>query len=224
LIPAMVLEWRKGYDVVNMRRRTRAGESWLKRRTAQAFYAIMRRIGPVEMPENVGDFRMLSRKALDALNRMPERNRMMKGMLAWIGFSVKEIAFDRAPREAGSTKWNYLRLWGLAVEGITSATTAPLKTATVLGLLLLLAAVLYGAAIAAGSVTGGGPVHSYAGLMVVLLFVGGLQLTAIGVVGEYLGRVFMETKNRPLYLVKHHHVAATARRVIPRVTAERLLP
>ncbi len=221
LIPVMVGHWQNGYDVVNMKRDSRAGESWVKRRTAQAFYSIMGRIGPVKMPENVGDFRLLSRRALDALGRMPERNRMMKGMFAWIGFAVKEVRFHRDARDAGTTKWNYLRLWNLAMEGITSFTVAPLKAASVAGILISLAAFIYGAVVIAKTLVWGDPVPGYPSLMVAVLFLGGLQLLSIGILGEYLGRVFLETKNRPLYLVKQHHVAAKATAALPRISTRR---
>lgn len=224
LIPVMVGHWQNGYDVVNMKRDSRAGESWVKRRTAQAFYSLMGRIGPVKMPKNVGDFRLLSRRALDALGRMPERNRMMKGMFAWIGFTVKEVPFHRDAREAGTTKWNYLRLWNLAMEGITSYSVAPLKAASVAGILISLAAFLYGVVVIAKTLVWGDPVPGYPSLMVAVLFLGGLQLLSIGVVGEYLGRVFMETKNRPLYLVKQHHVADKATAALPRISIRRSLP
>ncbi|MCP4114435.1 MAG: glycosyltransferase family 2 protein [Desulfobacteraceae bacterium] len=224
LIPVMVRHWRNGYDVVNMKRATRAGESWIKRCTAQAFYCLMGRIGPVKMPENVGDFRLLSRRALDALGRMPERNRMMKGMFAWIGFNVKEVPFHRDARDAGVTKWNYFRLWNLAMEGITSFTVAPLKAASVAGILISLAAFLYGALVAAKTLVWGDPVPGYQSLMVAILFLGGLQLLSIGIMGEYLGRVFMETKNRPLYLVKHHHTAVQSSGVLSRLIPQRRLP
>lgn len=224
LIPVLVGHWQNGYDVVNMKRDSRAGESWVKRRTAQAFYSIMGHLGPVTMPENVGDFRLLSRRALDALGRMPERNRMMKGMFAWIGFAVKEVPFHRDARDAGTTKWNYLRLWNLAMEGITSFTVAPLKAASVAGILISLAAFLYGAVVIAKTLVWGDPVPGYPSLMVAVLFLGGLQLLSIGIVGEYLGRVFLETKNRPLYLVKQHHVAAKANVALPRISSRRSLP
>ena len=221
LIPDMVRQWQNGYDVVNMQRKTRAGESWIKRRTARAFYSLMGCIGPVKMPDNVGDFRLLSRRALDALSRMSERNRMMKGMFAWIGFSVKDIPFDRDARRAGTTKWNYIQLFNLALEGITSFSIAPLKVASIAGLLVSLAAFFYGAVVAAKALVWGDPVPGYPSLMVVILFIGGLQLLAIGIVGEYLGRIFMETKNRPLYLVKNHYKRSKNQVNLPRINPQR---
>lgn len=210
LIPEMVQQWRQGYDVVNMRRSSREGDGLLKRKTAQAFYALMGHIGPVKLPRNVGDFRLLSRNAMTALQQMPEKNRFMKGMFNWIGFSVKELGYRRDARYAGSTKWNYFSLWKLAIEGITSYTTAPLKAATYAGLATALAAFSYGLFLFLKTLLQGTAMPGNASLMVAILFIGGLQLLAIGIVGEYLGRVFIETKGRPLYLVKHHYMKKTS--------------
>ncbi|MDY0042403.1 MAG: glycosyltransferase family 2 protein [Desulforhabdus sp.] len=205
LIPDMVREWQKGFDVVYMRRLSREGETRMKKATARAFYALMAGVGRVKVPENVGDFRLLSRRAVDALKQMPERTRFMKGLFAWIGFPAKEFSYHRDPRYAGVTKWNYWGLWNLAIEGITSFTIAPLKVASYIGFLTSLTALLYGLFVLARALLFGAPVPGYPSLMVVILFLGGLQLLAIGVVGEYLGRVFIETKQRPLYLVSRRH-------------------
>ncbi len=211
LIPEMVRQWRCGYDIINMRRISRAGETWLKKSTAWAFYALMARLGPVRMPSNVGDFRLLSRRAKDALMRMPERTRIMKGLFAWIGFPVKEIPYHRDSRNAGKTKWNYWRLLNLAVEGITSFSIAPLKIASFAGMLTAISAFAYGMFVVVKTLIFGDPVPGYPSLVVIILFLSGVQLLAIGVVGEYLGRMFIETKQRPLYLVKQHYPAAKAR-------------
>ena len=213
-IPDMVREWRQGFDVVYMRRLSREGETWLKKTTARAFYALMARVGRVKVPENVGDFRLLSRRAVDALKQLPERTRFMKGLFAWIGFPAKELPYHRDPRYAGVTKWNYWGLWNLAIEGITSFTVAPLKIASYIGFLTSAAALLYGLFVLAKALFFGDPVPGYPSLMVVILFLGGLQLLAIGVVGEYLGRMFVETKQRPIYLVNSHHRAAIGRVVL----------
>lgn len=205
LIPDMIREWRKGFDVVYMRRLSREGETRLKMQTARCFYALMARIGRVRIPENVGDFRLLSRRAVEALKQLPERTRFMKGLFAWIGFPAKELTYHRDPRFAGVTKWNYWGLWNLALEGITSFTVAPLKAASYVGILTSLAALLYGLVVLTKALFFGDPVPGYPSLMVVILFLGGLQLMAIGIVGEYLGRIFIETKQRPLYLVGRHH-------------------
>mgnify|MGYP005840267991 CR=1 FL=1 len=202
LIPAMVREWRNGYEMVVMRRLSRKGETWLKQSTAQAFYALMSRLGQVRLPENVGDFRLLGRRAVEALRQMPERTRFMKGLFAWIGFPVKEIPYHRDARPAGASKWSYWRLWNLALEGTTSFTVAPLKIASYTGVLTSLAALFYGFFVLGKTLLFGDPVPGYPSLMVALLFLGGLQLLATGIVGEYLGRMFIESKQRPLYLLK----------------------
>lgn len=208
LINDMVKEWRNGYDVVNMRRLSRQGETRLKKITARLFYTFMGRIGKVKLPEDVGDFRLLSRQAVDALLQMPERTRFMKGLFAWIGFSTKELTYHRDARYAGTSKWNYWSLWNLALEGITSFTIAPLKISSYVGILTSLGALLYGIFIMVKTLVFGNPVPGYPSLIVIILFLGGLQLLAIGVVGEYLGRVFIETKQRPMYLINHHYPKA----------------
>jgi glycosyltransferase involved in cell wall biosynthesis len=201
VIPALVGKWREGYDVVYARRRERRGETWLKRTTAALFYRVMRHIGDMPIPENTGDFRLLSRRCLDAVVSCRERRRFMKGLFAWVGFSQAAILYDRAPRFAGKTKWNYWRLWNLAIEGITSFTIAPLKLATYLGLVTAVAALLYAAYIFGRTLVLGRDLPGYASLMVAILFMGGVQLIAMGVIGEYVGRIFIEAKGRPLYLL-----------------------
>lgn len=199
LIAAMIEGWREGYDVVYARRRKRRGDGPVKRLTAALFYRLMKRIGPVDMPENVGDFRLMSRKAVDAVCALRERHRFMKGIFAWIGFPSKAVDYDRAPRSAGRTKWNYWRLINLSIEGITSSTIAPLRISTYLGFATALAAFLFGAYFVAKTLLHGDPVAGFPTLIVVMLFLGGVQLMVLGVIGEYLGRVFNETKARPLY-------------------------
>ncbi len=204
LIPDMIDAWRRGHDVVLMRRRTRMQESWLKKKTASMFYRAMGRIGTIDIPENVGDFRLLSRRAVAALRRLPERTRFMKGLFVWIGFPSIEIEYDRAGREAGATKWNYWRLWNFALEGITSFSAVPLKLASYVGLLTALFAFGYGIKVIVWTLLYGDPVAGYPTLIVVVLFLGGLQLMALGFIGEYLARMFIEVKQRPLYLVQRH--------------------
>jgi glycosyltransferase involved in cell wall biosynthesis len=202
LVPEMLRAWRDGHDVVLMRRRSRAQESWLKKATARAFYRAIGSIGTIDIPENVGDFRLLSRRAVLALRRFPERTRFMKGLFAWIGFPSAEIEYDRDGRYAGETKWNYWRLWNFALEGITSFSVVPLKLASYAGLLTALVAFGYGVKIIVKTLLYGDPVAGYPTLMVVVLFLGGLQLMALGFIGEYLARMFIEVKRRPLYLVQ----------------------
>jgi polyisoprenyl-phosphate glycosyltransferase len=202
LIPDMVRAWQEGNDVVLMRRSSRAQESWLKRATARAFYRAIGRMGTIDIPENVGDFRLLSRRAVAALRRFPERSRFMKGLFAWIGFPGKEIAYDRDARYAGETKWNYWRLWNFALEGITSFSVVPLKIASYMGLLTALGAFGRGVYVIFKTLLYGDPVAGYPTLVVLILFLGGLQLMALGIIGEYLARMFIEVKQRPLYLVQ----------------------
>ncbi len=199
IIAEMIAGWREGYDVVYARRRERHGDGPVKKLTAALFYRVIHRVGAVEVPENVGDFRLMSRKAVDAVCSMREQHRFMKGIFAWIGFPSMEVLYDRAPRAAGTTKWNYWRLWNLSIEGITSSTLAPLKFSTYFGFATALVAFVSGAFFIVKTLFFGDPVPGFPTLVVVVLFLGGIQLMVLGVIGEYLGRVFNETKRRPLY-------------------------
>jgi len=214
MIPRMVKEWHNGYDVVYMKRMSRRGESTLRKVTAWAFYFLVHKVSPVELPVNAGDFRLLSRRAVDAVRQMPERNRFMKGLFAWIGYPQKELFYHRDARYAGHSKWSYWALWNFALEGITSFTVSPLKAASYVGLLTAGGAFLYGLLVVIKTLLLGDPVPGYPSLMVMILFLGGIQLMAIGILGEYVGRVFMETKGRPLYLVKGHFRNASSQRPI----------
>jgi polyisoprenyl-phosphate glycosyltransferase len=201
LIGDMVRAWREGADIVLMRRARRAQESWFKRATAGAFYRVIGRISEIDIPHNVGDFRLLSRRAVLAFRRLPERSRFMKGLFAWIGYPSRELIYDRDGRFAGETKWNYWKLWNFALEGITSFSAAPLKIASYVGFLTALAAFAYSAYFIAKTLLYGDPVRGFPTLVVLVLFLGGLQLMALGIIGEYLARMFVEVKRRPLYLV-----------------------
>jgi polyisoprenyl-phosphate glycosyltransferase len=202
LIPEMVATWQEGYDVVYAVRTIRDGETWLKKATANAFYRLIARASRVPIPRNTGDFRLLSRRAVNALLTLREHHRFMKGLFAWIGFRSKGIPYKRDPRLAGRTSFNYFKLWNLAVEGFTSFTIAPLKIATYLGLAIAAFAFTYAIYIIFKTLVYGDPVAGYPSLMVVVLMLGGIQLVGIGIIGEYLGRVFNEVKHRPLYLVQ----------------------
>jgi len=202
LIPEFIRHWREGYDVVYGKRISRQGEGPIKKATAYLFYRLIHRVGRVKIHRDTGDFRLLSRRAVDALKRIREQHRFMKGLFAWIGYPQKEILYQRDPRYAGKTKWNYWRLWNLAIEGFTSFTIAPLKLATYLGFLIGFGAFLYAAFVIYKTLVYGDPVAGYPSLMVVILFLGGVQLVTIGIIGEYLGRIFNETKQRPLYFLK----------------------
>ena len=201
LIPELVRQWHAGYDVVYAKRQGRDGESLLKKSTAYLFYRLIQKTGRVKIPEDTGDFRLLSRRAVDSLRQLREQHRFMKGLFAWIGYPQKAVLYKRDPRYAGKTKWNYWSLWNLAIEGITSFTTTPLKLATYLGLATAASAFVYGIWMIIATLLYGNPVPGYPSLMVVVLFLGGVQLVAIGIIGEYLGRMFDESKQRPLYFV-----------------------
>lgn len=202
LIPQMLDKWREGYDVINMQRAERLGETWFKRKSAAVFYRLLNSMVKSNIPENVGDFRLLSREVVDHINKLPERNRYMKGIFAWPGFKQTTIQFKRDARFCGETKWNYLKLFGLAVDGITSFSIRPLRLATVLGCFIAGGAFIYGVMIVAKTILFGDPVTGYPSMMVVQLALGGIQLLSIGVLGEYIGRIFIETKQRPLYLIQ----------------------
>ena len=207
LIPDMLNAWRQGADVVNLRRRSRGGETWLKKMTARLFYRIINRLSEVAIPENVGDFRLLSRRVVETLNQFPERNRFMKGLFAWVGYAQVTLDYDRQPRAAGKTKWHYRKLWNFALEGITSFSIAPLKLATYAGFLSAAAAFLYALNFLIKTLTVGEPVRGFPTLIVTILLLGGMQLMATGILGEYIGRLFMESKRRPLYLIDDYRPA-----------------
>jgi glycosyltransferase involved in cell wall biosynthesis len=202
LLPQMLAAWDKGTDVVNMKRRSRQGESWFKRKSSVIYYRLLSSLAEITIPENVGDFRLLSRRVVDEVNRLGENNRYMKGILAWPGFDQVTIEYDREPRNAGTSKWNYWQLFHLSVSGITSFSIKPLRIASWLGTMVALSAFLYGIWVLVRTLMYGDPVSGYPSLMLVILFLGGIQLTTIGVLGEYVGRIYAEVKNRPNYIVR----------------------
>lgn len=202
LIPEMVEHWRKGVDVVLMCRRTRAGESWFKRATASSFYWFINRMTNFEIPSNTGDFRLMSRRAVEALMHLPERNRFMKGLFAWVGMSTVTLLYDRDPRAAGRSKWNYLTLLGFAVEGVTSFSVKPLRWSIGIGLLAALFGSLFGVWILFKSLVFGEEVAGYASTISIITFLGGVQLLTNGILGEYVGKIYIETKQRPVYLLQ----------------------
>ena len=211
LIPRFVAAWRDGYDVVYGTRSKRAGESGVKKFTSAAFYRVMEKLSATPVPRDTGDFRLMSRRALQALKTVRERQRFMKGLFAWVGFRQKSIVYERDPRFAGSSKFNYWRLWNFALEGITSFSTAPLRLATYVGLLTAFAAFVFSVFVFGKAMLYGDPVRGYPTLLLVMLCLGGVQLMALGTIGEYLGRLYMEAKQRPLYLVEELHRAPGAR-------------
>jgi glycosyltransferase involved in cell wall biosynthesis len=202
LIGELIAKWREGYDIVYAKRRSRQGETWLKQLTADVFYRLITGISPIPIPRDTGDFRLLDQRVVMALKQMPERNRFMKGLFAWVGFKQTEILYDRPPRYKGTTKWNYWKLWNFALDGITSFSLIPLKIWSYLGLILSLLAFVYGSFLILRTLILGIDVPGYASLMVTILFLGGVQLISLGILGEYLGRVYEEVKQRPLYLVR----------------------
>ena len=202
LIHDFLREWNKGYDVVYGRRTHRDGESWAKKATAHYFYRVIGKLSKVSIPANTGDFRLRSRRSVDALLQLREQHRFMKGLFAWVGYPTTAVDYRRPPRAAGVTKFNYWKLWNFALEGITSFTILPLKLATYLGIFVAMLAFLAGLVVITKTLLWGEPVAGYPTLIVTILFLGGVQLFFIGVLGEYLGRIYNETKIRPLYVVQ----------------------
>lgn len=205
LIAEMVNKWREGYDVVYASRRVRLGESWFKRFTAGSFYRVMNRLSNFPIPPNTGDFRLLDRRVVESIQKMPERNRFMKGLFAWVGYKQTAILFDREPRYQGQTKWNYWKLWNFALDGITSFSLVPLKVWTYVGLSIAFPSLLYAIYLIVRTIVFGIDVPGYASIMVSVLFLGGIQLLTLGIIGEYIGRVYEEVKGRPLYLVRDRY-------------------
>lgn len=202
LINEMIEWWNQGYDDISAKRRSRAGESFFKKWSSHTFYKILQIMSDIPIQPDVGDFRLLDKKCLNALRLMRESQRYTKGMFSWIGFNKKEILFDRDARAAGTTKWNYRKLANLAIEGITSFTIAPLRLSSLTGFALSVLSMLYMAFIIIRTLFFGDKVAGYPSLISVILFIGGVQLFFLGIIGEYLGRIFNESKFRPLYLVR----------------------
>ncbi len=205
LIPDLIKMWKDtGADVVYGQRTARDGETWLKKISAKGFYGVMNFIANrVEIPKNTGDFRLMNKRAIEALQQLREHHRFMKGLFAWIGYKQVAFAYTRAPRAAGYTKWNYVGLWNLAMEGIAGFSTVPLKVASFFGLLISFLSFMFGMYIIIRTMIGGVDVPGYASLTVMISFLSGLQLLSIGILGEYVGRIFGESKKRPLYFIEH---------------------
>lgn len=220
VIPQLVEKWRQGYEVVYATRLERLGESWLRCWTAGLFYRMMRGVVRVDIPRDTGDFRLLSRSVVEALRRFPEKHRFMKGLFSWVGFRQAQVTYRREPRLAGSTKWSYWKLCKLALEGITSFSNVPLRIATYLGLLATVSAVGLGGWVVLGTLVGGRPAGPFPLLVALMLFLGGGQLLSTGILGEYVGRVYDESKHRPLYLVRRSFgLAEDAPAFVPPVDA-----
>lgn len=202
LIPEMAKYWFDGYEDVYARRRSRKGESWAKKFTSHMYYRVLQKVSRVSIQEDTGDFRLLDRKCVDALKRLNESERNSKALFSWIGFRKYEFLYDRDARAAGNSKWKLGRLIHLALDGITSFTTAPLKLATWVGLGVSFLAIVYALVILFRTLAMGVDLPGYASTMIAILLLGGLQLLSLGIIGEYLGRVFMQTKDRPNYLIE----------------------
>ncbi len=200
-IPEMLAKWEEGYEDVYAKRITRGKESWLRKQFSLFYYHMLNHMTRVEILENVGDFRLLDRKCINVLKELRETQRYTKGMYCWIGFKKTEISFEQGDRLAGESSFNFLRLLNLAIDGITSFTTAPLRIATFMGLFVSLIAFIFMCYILLTTLIWGDPVQGYPTLITVILFLGGVQLLSLGIIGEYLGRIFYETKGRPVYVV-----------------------
>jgi glycosyltransferase involved in cell wall biosynthesis len=210
-IPQMLRVWREqGVDLVNMRRRHRDDEPWARRTAARLFYRLINRLSDVPIPADVGDFRLLSRRAVQVIRRLDERNRFMKGLFAWIGFRQATLDYDVQERHAGRSKWRFGQLLGLAVEGLVAFSTTPLRLASIAGMLSALLSFGWGLFFLLKALLLGDPVPGFPTLIVAVLFIGGLQLMAIGILGEYLGRLCVESKRRPLYVVDEYLPASAA--------------
>ena len=205
LIPEMIKWWEQGYEDVYARRKSRGRESWLRKSLSMLFYRMLQQSTRFDVLKNVGDFRLLDRRCINALKRMRESERYTKGMFSWIGFKKKEIEFDRGDRHGGKSSWNYKQLFSLAIDGITSFSTLPLRISTIAGFFISMLALIYMLVVFVRALVWGNPVQGYPSLLVIILFLGGIQLLSLGIIGEYIGRIYNETKNRPDYLVDEHN-------------------
>lgn len=205
LIGDMLAKWRQGFDVVYATRAARDSDTFLKKATAKLFYRLYNRLTPVAIPPNAGDFRLMDRRVVEALKTMPERTRFMKGLFSWLGFKQAEITYARPARIEGKSKFNYWKLWNFAIDGLTSFTTVPLRIWTYLGSVIACLSFVYATWLVVRTLVGGVDLPGYASLMVVILFLGGVQLISLGIIGEYLGRTYHEVKQRPIYLINAVH-------------------
>jgi glycosyltransferase involved in cell wall biosynthesis len=207
LIHQLVHMWENGADVVLARRADRSTDGLLKRKTAEWFYRLHNLVADIAIPQNVGDFRLMDRQVVEALKRLPERQRFMKGLFCWVGFKTAILEYDRAPRAVGTSKFPGWKLWNFAIEGITSFSTAPLRIWTYVGVASAALTALYAVAIVIRTLVLGVDVPGYASLLIAILFFGSLQLISLGLVGEYIGRIYVESKQRPIYIVRNRYGA-----------------
>ena len=205
LIPEMIKYWEEGYDDVYAQRRSRKGETWLKKFTSKMYYKVLQALTRVEIQKDTGDYRLLDRRCVNALKKMRETQRNSKSMFSWIGYKKKAIMYDRDPRVAGQTKWNYAKLINLAIDGITSFTTSPLRISTFLAIPTFLALFIYFIYVIIKCIRFNAPIEAFQAIILLVLFFSGVQILLFGIVGEYLGRIFNESKNRPLYLVNEYN-------------------
>ncbi len=205
LVPELVKYWEEGYDDVYAKRKSRKGETWLKKFTSKMYYKVLQHVTRVEIQEDTGDFRLLDRRCVNALRKLRESQRNTKSMFSWIGYKKKEVLYDRDPRVAGSTKWNYGKLMDLAIDGITSLTTSPLRISTFIAIPTFIVLFGYFVYVIAKCFVVDQPIQAYQSIILLILFFSGIQILLFGIVGEYLGRIFNETKNRPLYLVNEYN-------------------
>jgi glycosyltransferase involved in cell wall biosynthesis len=203
----MIAHWFEGAEVVAARRSSRACDTFAKRVTAGLYYRVHNALSELKLPENVGDFRLMDRAVVNALRSLPERRRFMKGLFAWVGFRTVIVEYEREARSAGQSKFSGWRLWNFALEGITSFSTVPLRSWTYIGLAIASLSFAYGGFVIGRTLLFGNPVPGYSSLLSVLLFLGGIELIGVGVVGEYVGRIYHETKERPIYLVRRRYQA-----------------
>jgi glycosyltransferase involved in cell wall biosynthesis len=215
LIPVMIEHWRAGAEVVAAKRTNRACDSFAKRTAAALYYRVHNALSDLKVPENVGDFRLMDRQVVNALKRLPERRRFMKGLFAWVGYRTVIVEYQREARSAGHSKFSGWRLWNFALEGITSFSTVPLRCWTYIGLAIAALSFVYGGFMIARTLLFGNPVPGYASLLCVLLFMGGIELIGIGVIGEYIGRIYYESKERPVYLVRRRYQARSKVSALP---------
>ena len=205
LIPELIKYWEEGYDDVYARRRSRKGETFLKKFTSKMYYKVLQSLTRVEIQKDTGDFRLLDRRCVNALKQLRETQRCSKSMFSWIGYNKKEVLFDRDPRIAGTTKWNYKKLMDLAIDGITSFTTSPLRISTYLSIPTFLALIVYFIYVIIKCITQSVAIQAFQAIILLVLFFAGIQIMLFGIMGEYLGRIFNETKNRPLYFIKEYN-------------------
>ena len=205
LIPELIHWWEEGYDDVYARRRSRTGETWLKKWTSTMYYKVLQKLTSVQIQKDTGDFRLLDRRCVNALRKMRETGRNSKSMFSWIGYKKKEVLFDRDPRVAGETKWNYKKLLDLAIDGITSFTTSPLRISTLLAIPTFVALFVYFVYVIVKAIVDTGEIHAFQAIILLVLFFSGINIMLFGIIGEYLGRIFNESKSRPLYLVDEYN-------------------